>query len=608
MTTQEIYKKYIEFFEERGHKECPNVSLVPEGDSTLLFVNSGMFPLVPYLLGEMDHPLGSRVVNVQRAVRFEDLDEVGDPRHTLAFHMLGNWGFGDYFKEEQLPWLYEFLIKELHLDPSKLYSTVFEGDADASRDEKSIETLQSAFSHYGTSLEVGKRIFPYGKKSNWWQRGDAVGELGGPDSETFYYLGEGDPTSDPESDEDNFLEIGNSVFLQYKRAESGWEELPQKNVDFGGGLERLAMVVQGKKDIFETDNFWPIIEKIQDLSGQDYYANEDITRSMRILADHVRASVFLAMDGVTPSNKDQGYVLRRLLRRMVRYGRKLGVMEGISVNLVSLVCDMFSWLYPSLPEKRAPIETLFAVEEEKFRKTLVRGQKEMEKALSKIDTTDLDVVSKTAFDLYQSVGYPKEIFEEDFVDKGFALDTAEFGKKFDALVFDHQADSRKGAEQKFKGGLADKSDVVVKYHTATHLLQAGLKKVLGEHVGQQGSNITGERLRFDFTHTAKLTESEVAQVEDFINNAISAAIPVTYEVLPIEKAKETGATFLANETYPKQVSVYCVGDTTENALSKEFCGGPHVKNTSELLPLEIYKQDKIGEGKIRVYARFCASD
>jgi alanyl-tRNA synthetase len=603
MKTQEIVKSYIDFFTDKGHKQAPNVSLVPKEDSTLLFVNSGMFPLVPYLLGE-PHPLGTRLVNVQRAVRFEDLDEIGDPRHTLAFHMLGNWSFGDYFKEEQLNWFYEFLVAKLGLDAGKLYSTVFDGDSDAPRDEESIKILKDVFSKYDIDAEVGTRIFPYDKKSNWWQRGDAIGELGGPDSEVFYYFPKGDPKTDPENDEDSFLEIGNSVFLQYKKTHKGWEELPQKNVDFGGGLERIALVVQGKKDIFETDNFWPIVEKIQELSDTDYYGGAQITESMRIIADHMRACVFLAMDGVSPSNKDQGYALRRLLRRMVRYARALNIDCDVSVSLVGKVCEMFSWLYPDLPSKQREMEAVFSVEEEKFRKTLVKGQKEMEKALGRIDTTDIEQVVKVAFDLYQSVGYPHEIFFEDLKDRSVLVNKEEFDDFLDKHITIHQQKSRLGAEQKFKGGLADHGEQVVRYHTATHLLHQGLRNVLGAHVSQIGSNITKERLRFDFTHGQKLTEEELQEVEAFINSAVESKLPVGFDMVPIEEAKNSGALYLKNESYPDVVKVYYVGDNPTKAISKEFCGGPHVKNTSELASLEIYKQDKIGDGKIRVYGRF----
>lgn len=606
MTSKEILKKFIEYYEQKGHKLVPNVSLVPENDPTLLFVNSGMFPLVPYLSGQ-PHPLGKRLVNVQRAGRFaEDLYEVGDNRHTTVFHMIGNWSLGDYFKDEQLPWAYEFLIQELGLDTRKLYATVFAGDESAPKDSESVQIIKDIFARHGVDAEEGSRIFAYGKKDNWWKRGDAPGELGGPDSEIFYYIGkEGDGFGlNPSEHQDEFIEIGNSVFMQYYKTEDGkWAELPQKNVDFGGGLERIALAVQGKQDIFETDNFWPIIEKIQEISGKKYHESEAVTKSMRILADHIRASVFMAMDGVMPSNKDQGYMLRRILRRMVRTARILGVEKDISVSLVGTVTNMFEWLYPDLPSKKAAIENMFAEEEFKFAKTLVRGSQEVEKVLQKIDTKDLHVLAQTAFDLYQSIGYPAEIFLEDLKDRGIEVVDGDFNERFEDIFQQHQAGSRAGAEQKFKGGLADQSETTIKYHTATHLLHRALRKVLGDHVAQKGSNITGERLRFDFNHDQKLSDAEIAAVQEDINENVKKALPVNFVTLPKAEAEKTGALHAFNEKYGENVNVYYIGDSLETAVSKEFCGGPHVKNTSEIGEIEIFKQESIGKGLQRIYAR-----
>lgn len=603
MSSQELLQKFIQFYHDRGHVLIPNVSLVPENDPSLLFVNSGMFPLVPYLSGQA-HPSGKRLVNVQRSIRFEDIDSVGDRTHTIAFHMMGNWGLGDYFKKEQLPWVYELLVDVLGIDPHKLFATVFAGDESAPKDEESVEILKEVFKKYGIDAKEGERIFAYGKKSNWWKRGDAVGELGGPDSEIFYYLGKGDGVGkSPENNEDEFLEIGNSVFMQYKKTENGWEELSQKNVDFGGGLERMAWVVQGKQDIFETDNFWPIIEKVEELSGKKYHENENVTRSMRILADHMRASVFLSMDGVVPSNKDQGYILRRLLRRMTRASRFLGVENDLSVNLVGRVVEMFKWVYPQLVEKRLYIEQIFAEEENKFRKTLARGDKEFNKNITGVNYSTKQL-AQIAFDMYQSLGYPSEIFLEEVKDKGIAVSDKEFNAAFDAVFNQHKEGSRAGSEQKFKGGLADQSEEVIKYHTATHLLHQALRMVLGEHVSQKGSNITGERLRFDFSHPQKLTEEEIQKVQKIVNEKIAAKLPVNCLVLSKEEAEETGALHFFGEKYGDQVSVYYVGDSIEGAFSKEFCGGPHVKNTSELRSVEIFKQESVGGGNQRVYARF----
>jgi alanyl-tRNA synthetase len=617
MTSQQILKKYLDFFEEREHKQVPNVSLIPENDPTLLYVNSGMFPLVPYLSGEK-HPLGNKIMNVQRCLRFfEDLENVGlTNRHTTAFHMVGNWSLGDYFKKEQLNWVYEFYVEGLGLDPNKLYASVFAGDKDAPKDEESIEILKEVFAKYNIDAKEGERIFAYGKEDNWWQRGEAVGELGGPDSEAFYYIGsEGNGLGkDPADHQDEFIEIGNSVFMQYRKTASGWEELPQKNVDYGGGLERFALAVQGKQDIYQTDNFWPIIERIQEVSGKNYSNDIEtdearkVGKAMRILADHMRASTFLAMDGVVPSNKDQGYILRRLLRRMIRAGRVLGLEQDISVTLVPVVVDMFAWLYPDLVNKQKQIETVFAEEEARFRKVLIKGTKESEREMPKLSAVS-DVIQRTtmgteiAFDLYQSHGYPEEIFLEDIKDAGIEIDESKFNETYQHKLKTHQEESRKGAEQKFKGGLADHGEQVVKYHTTTHLLHWALRQVLGEHVTQQGSNITGARLRFDVSHDEKLTSEQVITIENLVNNKIKESHKVSFEIMPTEEAEKTGALHTFNEKYGEEVKVYFIGDSLENAVSKEFCGGPHVKNTNELDPIKVYKQEKIGEGILRIYAK-----
>jgi len=602
MTSQEILRKYLEYYQERGNVLIPNLSLVPEGDSTLLFVNSGMFPLVPYLFGE-PHPLGSRLVSIQRAVRFDDLEEVGDNRHTTVFHMIGNWSLGDYFKKEQLPWIWEFFVKELGLNINKMYGTVFSGDQYAERDVTSIALLKEIFVSYGIEdPKEGERIFAYA--GNWWQRGDAIGELGGPDSEVFYYIGE-DGTGlgmDPETDEDKFIEIGNTVFLQFKRTEEGWEELPQKNVDFGGGFERIAMVVQGKNDIFETDNFWPIIQKIQELSGKDYYGDKGVQRIMRILADHIRSATFISMDGVVPGNKDQGYVLRRFLRRMVRFARKLDISKNVAGSLVLTVATMFEWIYPDLPSKQWFIIGVFTEEEEKFSKTLERGQKESVKRLDGFSGS-VEALAAIAFDLYQSVGYPPEMVLEDAQDNGVEIDLSTFENTYAEYVTKHQEKSRKGAEQKFAGGLADHSEQVVKYHTTTHLLNKALRDIFGDQIMQRGSNITGERLRFDYNHDAPLTEEQIAKIEEIVNKHISENLPVNFEMMPIADAEKTGAIHAFGEKYGDTVKIYYIGDSLDRAISKEFCGGPHVSNTSELSPIEIYKQQSVGKGIRRVYVR-----
>lgn len=607
MTSQEILNKYLTFYTRQGHKQIPNMNLIPEGDSTLLFVNSGMFPLVPYLSGE-PHPLGKRLVNVQRSVRFSDIDEVGDNRHTTAFHMMGNWSLGDYFKREQLPWIYHYFIDELNLDPHRLYATVFEGDEYAPKDTESINIIKTIFAEYGIDAKEGVRIFAYGRDDNWWQRGDAPGELGGPDSEIFYYLGE-DGTGegkDPAKFQDEFLEIGNSVFMQYrKNNQNGWDELPQKNVDFGGGLERIALVVQKKRDIFETDSFYPIIQKLEQITGNKYLQNEEVTRAMRIIADHMRAATFLAMDGVVPSNKDQGYVLRRYLRRMVRFARKLNIKNNIAASLVPTIATMLAWLYPDLVKKQETITQLFIEEEERFHHTLAKGEAELHRQLQKIDSTNPTALVELAFDLYQSYGYPPEFFMEELQEQRLTTDPKQFMHAYQHFVTQHQEASRKGAEQKFKGGLADHSEEVVRYHTATHLLHMALRAVLGNHVQQYGSNITKDRLRFDFSHTDKLSEEQIKQVEAQVNETIQKKLPVNFVMLNKADAEKSGALHFFKDKYGDQVKVYYIGDSLETAMSKEYCGGPHVKNLSELSPtFNIFKQESVGKGVRRVYAHF----
>lgn len=607
-STKDILNKYIQFYEQKDHKLIPNVSLVPQNDSTLLFVNSGMFPLVPYLSGQ-SHPLGKRLVNVQRALRLEDIEEIGDKSHTLGFHMIGNWSLGDYFKDKQLVWAYEFLIDELKLDITKIAATVFEGQENIKKDNESIKILTEIFNKYNCDLTEGKNLFAYGKKENWWQRGDAVGELGGPDSEIHYYLGQGnfaEQNKNPVDNEDEFLEIGNSVFMQYQKTQQGWSELSQKNVDFGGGLERLAWVVQGKNDIFETDNYMPIIEKIQDLSDKNYYQDQETTKLMRIVADHIKVCVFLAMDGVLPSNKDQGYILRRLLRRLTRYGYDLGIKENVSLSLVDIVIKTYQWMYPSLTELSEKIKELFDNEEKKFIKTLKAGQLKTSKIINNSNDFSSKKWAGLAFDLYQSLGYPHEMFLQDIKDAKKDINDNEFYNEYELLINKHQQKSRKGSEQKFKGGLADNSEVVVKYHTATHLVQSALKNILDKDVAQAGSNITDQRARFDFFYNQELSDEKLSEVESYVNNLIDRQLEVHETSLNKEDAISKDVTYMKNESYPDVVKVYYIGNSIEDCVSKEFCGGPHVQNTSQLSHIEIYKSQNIGQGKKRIYFRFTA--
>jgi alanyl-tRNA synthetase len=400
------------------------------------------------------------------------------------------------------------------------------------------------------------------------------------------------------------MEIGNSVFMQFVKTEEGWNELSQKNVDFGGGLERLAMVVQKKTDIFETDNFWPLISEIQTISGLNYYTDEKTKSNMRIIADHVRACTLLTMDGVTPSNKDQGYVLRRLFRRMIRAGKFLGMEDGFSGKLVPVFVDMFSWMYPQLESKEAQIIEVFNNEEKKFNKTLKNGKKQLQKSVEKSNPSSSNEWAKLLFDMYQSLGFPLEISLMELVDMGYKADVEKIKEIYNKLFEEHQQGSRLGAEEKFKGGLADHSEEVIKYHTLTHLLQKALKTIIGDEVKQLGSNITGERLRFDFPHSNKLTEEEILKVEKIVNDHVDQSIPVNFVFMPTKEARESGALFMEHESYPDPVKVYFIGNTLEEAVSKEFCGGPHVGNTSQLGHIKIYKQEQIGQGKIRIYAKF----
>jgi alanyl-tRNA synthetase len=511
---------------------------------------------------------------------------------------------GDYFKQEQLPWVYEFFIEKLKLNPNKLYASVFAGDKDAPKDTESIGIITNIFKKYGIEAKMGERIFEYDKKENWWKRGDAIGELGGPDSEVFYYLGEGNGLGkDPAKYETEFLEIGNSVFMQYKKSKTGWEELPQKNVDFGGGLERLALAVQNKRDIFETDNFWPIIEKIQNISNKKYEDNVQVKQAMRIIADHMRTATFISMDGVLPSNKDQGYLLRRVLRRMVRVGRSIGIERDIAVNLVGTVVDNFKWIYPQLETLQPNIEKLFSEEENKFRKVLIKGATEANKKLNNFKGKENDL-GKIAFELYQSLGYPVEMFIEDIKDNLVnTVNVKDVENEFEKLIANHKDLSRSGAEQKFAGGLADQSEQVIKYHTATHLLHWALREVLGKEVSQKGSNITGERLRFDFSYDKKLTQDEIVQVQKMVNNKIKENLPVNFSLMTKEEAIKSGALHFFGEKYGDNVNVYYIGDSLENSFSKEFCGGPHVKSTAEIGDIELFKQKSIGKGLLRVYVR-----
>ena len=586
MTAKELKEKYLKFFKDKGHAVIPSASLIPENDPTTLFISAGMHPLVPYLLGE-NHPSGKRLVDFQKCIRTGDIDEVGDDVHLTFFEMLGNWSLGDYWKEESLSWSFEFLTKELGIPIEKLSVSCFEGDENAPKDEESV----------GIWKKLGipeDRIIFFGKDHNWW---GPAGETGpcGPDSEIFYWVGEGNPPLLTTGDNsEGWVEIWNNVFMEYnKTADGKYISLSQKNVDTGMGVERTITVLNGKDNIFDTEIFQPLIEKIKEL------ASKEDTKSERIIADHIRAATFILGDqkAVAPSNVGQGYVLRKLIRRVIRYGKILGIKDPFLVKLSNVVVDHMSEDYPELLDNKDFIEKYLRLEEEKFGKTLEKGLEEFEKIATK------DISGKDAFLLFSSFGFPLEMTQELAKEKGIKIDTKGFEEEFEK----HQNLSRAGSEQKFKGGLADHSEVVTAYHTTTHLLQLALQKVLGDHVHQVGSNITEERLRFDFTHESKLNEKEVKEVEKIINEAVDQKIPVNFEVMPQEEAKVLGCGYLEGEKYPDKVKVYFIGESLESAISKEFCGGPHVTNTSELKHIEIFKQKGMGEGKSRVYAQFIDS-
>ena len=591
MGSDEIRKKYLKFFEERGHVRINHSPLVLENDPTTLFTSSGMQQLVPYLKGE-PHPKGKRLVDSQPSFRTQDIDEVGDTNHLTYFEMLGNWSLGDYFKKEQLTWCLEFFTEELGFPKEKLYVSVFEGTKGVPKDTDSAETWK------GLGIP-DERIFYYGVDKNWWSRSGTpedmpAGEIGGPDSEVFFDFGTPHNHKYGEKCHPNcqcgrFIEIGNSVFIQYKKKSRGeLEELPQKNVDFGGGLERIAAAVKGTPDIFETDLFSKIIERVEEFSDKKYEGENK--NPMRVIADHLKASTLLIGSGVAPSNKAQGYVLRRLLRRAaVKMHELRGGLTPIPAfeAIADSVLETYDDVDFGFAKDRNLIERVIEEEMERFGTSLDRG-------LAVLEKTPLDkLTSEFAFDLYQSYGFPYEISEELFRQKGKKLDRDEF----DQMFVKHQEQSRTASVGMFKGGLADTSKEVVKLHTATHLIHAALRKVLGGHVSQKGSNITAERLRFDFSYPQKLSEDEIKKVEDLVNAQIKKDLPVSFEEKSRNEALKEGALAFFGEKYGEKVKVYTIGD-----FSKEVCGGPHVAHTGEVGRVRIVKQEKLGSGVARIYA------
>lgn len=590
MKSEEIRSKFLEFFRKRGHAILPSASLVPENDPSVLFNTAGMQPFVPYLLGQ-SHPLGKRLANVQKCVRTVDIDDIGDNTHATFFEMLGNWSLGDYFKKEAISWSYELLTSKTEgfgFDPKRLYVTVFEGDDDAPRDQEAVEIWKS----------VGmpeNRIYFLPKKSNWWSAGND-GPCG-PDSEMFYDVtpnGLGDLTHDEylKADERrDVVEIWNDVFMEYQmKGGKVVGKLSSKNIDTGSGLERVTMISQGVNNIYETDLHIGTMNEIK--ANSTNYTE----KSARIVADHVRASVFLISDGVLPSNSDQGYVLRKLIRRAVRHADNCGLPAKTLTKLAENYREIYKNIYKNIESEWGNIVNAINAEEDKFRQTLKDGlvyfKKMSANASNKIFT------GKDAFILFSTYGFPLELTKELVNESGLTLDEVGFNENLKA----HQEISRAGSEQKFKGGLAGTGEMETKYHTATHLLHQALRTVLGPHVSQKGSNITAERLRFDFTHTAKMTDEEKKKVEDLINAKIKESLPVNMVTLPKIEAEKTGALHFFGDKYGENVSVYYIGNSIDSAFSKEFCGGPHVTNIGNLGTFKIQKEEAVSAGVRRIKA------
>ena len=581
MKAIEIRNKYLNFFKEHGHAVIPSAPLIPENDPSVLFTTAGMQPLVPYLLGEK-HPSGTRLTDYQKCVRTNDIDEVGDNRHLTYFEMLGNWSLGDYFKEESIQMSFDFLTKELQIPVEKLSVTVFAGDDDCPRDEVAAECWKKAGILDG-------HIYYYGKDDNWW----IAGEEGpcGPDTEMFYDTGKPacGPDCQPSCDCGKYVEIWNNVFMEYFKDKDGkYSKLKQRNVDTGLGLERMAMLLQGKETPFDTEIFKPVMDKLLELE------KVDIIESRRIVAEHLRSSMMIISDGGRPSNVDRGYVLRRLIRRMVRHMNKLQINLDEISTLIDINVENLKEMYPDLEKNAESIKNVIIEEKNKFVKTLAHGEKEFEKEMNKAKQQGKNKIDgKVVFKLYDTYGFPPEVTSELAKENNMTVDMNEFDELFKA----HQEKSRMGSEQKFKGGLAEQNDITIAYHTATHLLNAALKIVLGPETHQRGSNITVDRMRFDFNCDHKMTDEEKKQTEDLVNKWIKEALPVTVEEMKKEDAVKSGAECMFIEKYPDVVTVYTIGN-----VSKELCGGPHVKNTSELGTFKIKKEEASSAGVRRIKA------
>lgn len=589
--SHELRKKYLDFFKSKRHAVIPSASLIPENDPTVLFTTAGMHPLVPYLMGQK-HPEGTRLTDVQKCIRTVDIDEVGDNSHCTFFEMLGNWSLGDYFKKEAIEWSWEFLTSKewLGLNKEDLYFTVFAGDEDAPKDMESYEIWRNL----GVEEE---RIFFLPKENNWWGPAGVTGPCG-PDTEMFIDTKKPKccPDCSPACDCGKYLEIWNDVFMQYnKTAEGKFEPLAQKNVDTGMGLERTIGVLQGVKSVYETDIYADIINKIGEMSGRNYNENEQTQKAFRVVADHIRTSTFILGDerAVTPSNVDQGYILRRLIRRAIRFGMQLEMPAGAMSEVAKVVINSYKDIYPELSKNEKFIMNELNIEEERFQRTIKQGLKEFDKLADKLGEGNKIIDGVSAFRLYDTYGFPIEFTLEMAKEKGFDVDIAGFEESFKK----HQELSHQGASQRFKGGLADQTEETARLHTATHLLHAALISVLGKEVAQKGSNITAERLRFDFSFSRKMTPEEIEAVEKLVNEAIERKLQVTCEEMSVEEAKNKGAIGLFESRYGERVKVYRIGD-----VSKEICGGPHAENTADLGKFKILKEESSSAGVRRIKA------
>ncbi|MDD3334665.1 MAG: alanine--tRNA ligase [Eubacteriales bacterium] len=585
----ELRSMFLKFFQDHGHAVISSASVIPENDPTVLFTTAGMHPLVPYLMGAK-HPAGHRLTDVQKCVRTGDIEDVGDFSHLTFFEMLGNWSLGDYFKKEMIPWSWEFLTSEkyLGLPKDKLAFSVFAGDDDCPRDDESAQLWRDC----GVSDD---HIFFLPKENNWWGPAGVTGPCG-PDTEMFIITDKEPcgPDCSPACSCGRYLEIWNDVFMQYnKKADGTFEPLAQKNVDTGMGLERTICVLNGKKSVYETDLFANILGKIAELSGKTYGSDAETTKAFRIIGDHMRTSTFIMGDdrGVSPSNVDQGYVLRRLIRRAVRYGMDIGMPDGFTGEIAKVIIDQYQTVYPELKRNQHFVVEQLALEETRFAKTLKQGNKEFEKLIAKVENQQID--GESAFHLYDTFGFPVEMTQELAKEKGLTVDMNGFHECFKK----HQATSQAGAEQRFKGGLADHSAQTARLHTATHLLHAALRHVLGDEVAQKGSNITAERLRFDFSFGRKMTKEEIAEAEKLVNEYIAAAADITCEEMTVPEAKAAGAIGLFESKYGEQVKVYTMG-----SYSKEICGGPHAHNTGDLKSFKILKEESSSAGVRRIKA------